>query len=256
MRDLDTSLRQERIGFAWNACHSANLLLLIMLLNELHTCPAETQSLVSPWRSNSSLRRRQWEFRHALIAWPVEKNVSGGDYMASTRKLYDGKFTLSTGWIPFVWHCVILPENFPEILETTGLTGYVGANLPEKVVILGERPHSPIRSLSLNCPGNLYWEASQWENYGGQEFVSVDISTHLQFVYLNTELLPLSKWGWTEPDRWQDGASRIFLPKTPKRSQTRFIFCPFCVFWESNNLVPRLRGKKLQEIYVWAVFHA
>lgn len=156
MRDLDTSLRQERIGFAWNACHSANLLLLIMLLNELHTCPAETQSLVSPWRSNSSLRRRQWEFRHALIAWPVEKNVSGGDYMASTRKLYDGKFTLSTGWIPFVWHCVILPENFPEILETTGLTGYVGANLPEKVVILGERPHSPIRSLSLNCPGNLY----------------------------------------------------------------------------------------------------
>lgn len=45
-------------------------------------------------------------------------------------------------------------KKFPEILETTGL----GGNLPEKVV--GERPHSAIRSLAPNSPGNLYREAA------------------------------------------------------------------------------------------------
>ena len=47
-------------------------------------------------------------------------------------------------------------KKFPEILETTGL----GGNLPEKVVILEESPHSAIRSLAPNSPGNLYREAA------------------------------------------------------------------------------------------------
>lgn len=83
-------------------------------------------------------------FRHddrialSLIAWQVEKNVSGEtkvSFWISFNFFYDGKFILSTGWIPFVWHCVILMKKFPEILETTGL----GGNLPEKVVILEEK---------------------------------------------------------------------------------------------------------------------
>ena len=64
-------------------------------------------------------------------------------------------------------------KKFPEILETTGL----GGNLPEKVV--GERPHSAIRSLAPNSPGNLFREAAFQLIYSSFTF--------------NTELLPLSK---------------------------------------------------------------
>ena len=49
-----------------------------------------------------------------------------------------------------------IDEKISEILETTGL----GGNLPEKVVIIEERPHSAIRSLAPNSPGNLYREAA------------------------------------------------------------------------------------------------
>ena len=118
-----------------------------MLLNELHTCPAETQSLVSPWRSNSSLV-------DCVTSWKERSGETKVSFWISFNFFYDGKFILSTGWIPFVWHCVILMKKFPEILETTGL----GGNLPEKVV--GERPHSAIRSLAPNSPGNLYREAA------------------------------------------------------------------------------------------------
>ena len=182
-----------------------------MLLNELHTCPAETQSLVSPWRSNSSLV-------DCVTSWKERSGETKVSFWISFNFFYDGKFILSTGWIPFVWHCVILMKKFPEILETTGL----GGNLPEKVV--GERPHSAIRSLAPNSPGNLYREAAFQLIYSSFTF--------------NTELLPLSKWGWTEPDGWRDGASRIFVPKTPKRSQTRSIFCPFVSIERVKTLFP------------------
>lgn len=84
--------------------------------------------------------------------------------------------------------CHSLTESYPEILETTSL----GENLPEKVVILGERPQSPIRSLSPNCSGNLYREAANEKIRGGKNRCQLHFNSFTVRL-LNTEILPASK---------------------------------------------------------------